>query len=154
MANNLKKQDAYFDEIKRDIYKKIGGVWVKQDAYVVRESREPIAYSYNGTVLPPLPEWDKEVYPYAYITYKSSLFRLLTLSKKKHAYSVTSCLFSSEIDTWLVWELQDGTWEAINPYMNIAPVIWSNTDIYYKDNVEDVGGTIYLTASEPIPIYE
>ena len=27
-------------------------------------------YSYNGTVLPALPEWDKETYPYAYIRYE------------------------------------------------------------------------------------
>jgi hypothetical protein len=31
------------------------------------KQKTPIAYLYNGVQLPPLPEWDREKYPYAVI---------------------------------------------------------------------------------------
>lgn len=39
---------------------------------VLFPEKQPTAYSYNGVVLPKLPEWDKTVYPYAVIYYQKN----------------------------------------------------------------------------------
>lgn len=112
-------------------------------------------YLYNGVELPALPEYDKNTYPYAYIIPELSGdgFELATLSNRKTTPYKNTCLFHKEIDTGLRWVVQDGAWVTTSFYgVRNTPVIWSNTDIYYKDNVEDVGGTIYLAASEPVPV--
>ena len=69
MPNSLKKHDVYVQKdglAKHDFCVLVNGKLVKHDVHVVsKESVEPIAYSYNGTVWPALPEWDKTTYPYA-----------------------------------------------------------------------------------------
>ena len=39
---------------------------------VLRGNKEPVAYLYNGVRLPKLPEWDRESYPYAYLSSHNS----------------------------------------------------------------------------------
>lgn len=127
--------------------------WKKHDAYA--RKGEPAAYRYNDIELPALPEWDKTAYPYAYI-FESSVngFELFALSGEIHANSESTCLFHSQSVTGLVWEIQDGAWVTRDlPYLRIAPVIWSNTDLYYSQFVDGHAGTLYLAGSDPVPVY-
>lgn len=133
--------------------------------------REPIAYSYNGVILPALPEWDRERYPYAYITYWSSFgeFSLFTHEKRPIAYTQ-----HTESGDWLTIGTPEGCevsyWGTVSPgnkkgwdgraepittrnsegsaLTSKEVVLWTNTDILNED------GTVFQTTSEPIPVYE
>jgi hypothetical protein len=116
-------------------------------------------YLYNGVELPALPEWDKVKYPYAYIVHDidgagryeyvfcmepkpvTVLLRTTAFSGTVSASDWTSRYFGYENNAWV-----SGSGGII------GSVIWSNTDVYYKDSIEGVGGTLYLAASEPIPV--
>lgn len=109
---------------------------------------------YNGEVFPALPEWDKTNYPYAFISNGSLV--------------VTKTLPHYHNDEYprMAWDIADGVhairysangmrteWNA--PYsMNGAvnyqegAVTWANFDVYGTD------GTLYLAASNPIPVHK
>ena len=118
--------------------------------------KEPVAYLYNGVRLPALPEWDREKYPYSYVgtaMYLNIEEYRAYFAKKIHTKSAGAMMF---IDAALRYRLIDGQW--VEHGAGIPPVItsplWSNVNIYYDSSVEEVGGTLYLSASEPIPVYE
>lgn len=118
--------------------------------------KEPVAYLYNGVRLPALPEWDREKYPYAYVgttTYRGTEEYRAYFAKEIHTKYASAMIF---IDAARRYRLIDGQW--VKHGGTISPVItsplWSNVDIYYDSSVEEVGGTLYLSASEPIPVYE
>ena len=111
----------------------------------------PIAYSYNGTILPKLPEWDRSVYPYAVMFESGSLW--VMDGKPYMKYSNTN----AEYANYEVYTVENGTYILSNSGNNVnvnSEPIWSNTDIYYHDGVADVGGTLFLKASDPVPVYE
>ena len=123
--------------------------------------REPIAYSYNGVILPKLPEWDREMYPYMCMTTNSSnsVVNLhmssepvvydgkLNVTMIRTAYVPKPRLFVSWTENNNAWgEIAEGNTDYNIYYSN--PLIWTNTDII-KSN-----GSVYLAASEPIPVYE
>lgn len=130
----------------------------------------PTKHSYNGTVLPTLPEWDKSVYPYAsLVQYPDGLIRLFISSREGYVYDgilsqPDSVSFSNdepggnaELDSEsMAWgEL----WFADNAVANAQAdwVLWSNHDIFYGKNYDDpasLAGTLFLSASEPEPVYE
>ena len=120
----------------------------------------PVAYSYNGTVLPELPEWDRETYPYA--TIKSKVFEdgsfgvALVISNKELNVSSKGLGSDSLSNDGVLarYELADDadSWNQTNNSHSSYPVIWANYDVYYMDTVEDVGGTLYLSATAPIPV--
>ena len=102
-------------------------------------------YSYNGTVLPKLPEWDREAYPYAFIGY---------------SVSMGTCSLSLSVGTWSAnadgnvvasvshrYGLSDDgtTWVKGGGVGGLHTPIWTNTDIPNED------GTVYLTATIPLP---
>lgn len=109
---------------------------------------------YNGEVFPALPEWDKTNYPYAFISNGSLV--------------VTKTLPHSHNDEYprMAWDIADGVhairysangmrteWNA--PYsMNGAVnyqeglATWANFDVYGTD------GTLYLAASNPVPVHK
>ena len=119
--------------------------------------KQPTAYSYNGVVLPKLPEWDKTVYPYAVITKTSSGYALFVCQQepapRPAISSDPSYIWFGEYDykpmktncyePYSEWE--DITASSIYCSKNI---FWTDTDIYNTD------GTVYLAASSPIPVYE
>lgn len=106
-------------------------------------------YLYNGVQLPVLPEWDKSVYPYAYITRGASPRRLILTSTRLVAYDANGrCL--SNIN-YLIYELIDGEWIEAT-YAGTFYPLWCSEDLYYSSAVADVGGTLYLAASTPIPV--
>lgn len=109
-------------------------------------------YSYNGVVLPKLPEWDMEMYPYAVI-----------LRHKNNGICTLFCTPSEpkligaylRIYTYVSYKISDNAWVYYQKYDKTAShatavteAIWANTDIYKED------GTIHLTTSEPVPVYE
>ena len=120
--------------------------------------KQPTAYLYNGVQLPPLPEWDREMYPYAAI--------LCNESKADYwiyAFSKTPFLFNNEngalrnVDNSKPYSyitLIDGVWgewRVITYTMEFfanCVAKWCNYPIYDSD------GTLYLSASDPIPVYE
>lgn len=130
---------------------------------------EPTMYSYNGTVLPALPAWDKETYPYAVITCRTmedgTLHYYFFVHEYPNYYETTilgtryyygnrdgeppKCVlyFKSETDTG--WVLQDrDSWNiGVANATDSDPVVWTNFTLEYAD------GTTH-EASEPVPVYE
>lgn len=133
-----------------------------------KTAKQPIAYSYNGVVLPGLPEWDREMYPYAAITD-------VNLWRRPHHLMICTAPFSvftnddttitfisgTEEDAPLLryeYNSENNSWEVFNPTStdktwgpssSYEPPIWTNADIISRDD-----GTLYLAASDPIPVYE
>lgn len=126
-------------------------------------------YSYNGTVLPQLPEWDKEKYPYAIIFGNagsvSNRYELLCISAPFSAPSGDDLKFSASVDGYEYTCLDtDGSWtdhgEAVwdtggitgdNVFLAIIvstnPFVWTNTDI-----LDDAGNVVYA-ASTPVIVF-
>lgn len=168
MPNSLKKHDVYVQKdglAKHDFCVLVNGKLVKHDVHVVsKESVEPIAYSYNGTVLPPLPNWDKTAYPYVYMQTTGSTetpYMLFVYSRPFDTYKTSNerIYVSGTFSVARIWYNYngDGEWGGYKEHidhndsslfssMNLASLVWSNTDVPAKD------GTIYLSASEPIPV--
>ena len=134
--------------------------------------KEPIAYLYNGVRLPKLPEWDREVYPYAYIQtaygdtylFVSDVSLELRSYNPAYGYAFTHMNGTTYGDfNFVRYELNDSgdawgdKYEAENVYF--APgsydkgAVWCNTDLYRYD--KDTGeATLVQTASEPVPVYK
>ena len=158
-------------------------VWANHDVYYVEafggglfmSAADPIpvsgivGYDYNNSVvLPKLPEWDKEKYPYARIFYNGSRAHLYISSTPLLFEPGTNAMTSggfynpdangSYFSYLLI--LADGMWEQnilVTDYesgqesyafWSAWPLLWSNYDITTED------GAVYLAASDPIPIYE
>ena len=126
--------------------------------------KEPVAYLYNGVRLPDINEvWtDKETYPYALIRWISDAgYYSLTVCGQKANYrtNVIHSIHCVDLIPYMQykqsdnWEYQRSvTAENINTSsvwpQDKMPVVWSNYDVLNED------GTVYLKASDPIPVYE
>lgn len=122
------------------------------------QEKEPIAYLYNGVQLPPLPEWDREMYPYAVLTRWSRERWRVYYSPEKAIYkgSVSNPLILTPDSGAPVIEhiLNDGVWGE-----GIAKEDWAMTNIiteywWANHDILNDDGTLYLAASDPIPVYE
>ena len=124
--------------------------------------KEPIAYSYNGVILPALPEWDREMYPYAVIT-KSWISTYCSLYVSKNVPYAYISDFSHK-STVIAWEgeriqiesIQDTEWEPETEWYtsndsNVAlkedSWAWANCNI-------KMDGSVWLSTSDPLPVYE
>lgn len=122
-------------------------------------------YLYNGVELPALPEWDKTAYPYAAISCDATRATLLVSS---HPYRVWASksgeteLFGigyadEDSDAAYYYTSESGTWDIKNAgieypsgmavLQGLLPWIWANYDLLNKED-----GTLYLAASEPVPV--
>ena len=134
--------------------------------------KEPIAYLYNGVQMPKLPEWDREMYPYAVIddwsaddnVYQPKKCYAVVCSNQRPFYNgevvlsntpaqTFTCMISFDEEFSYSSGVPFGEWyfsHKEDHLMNTAfeSVVWTNTDILNED------GSVYLAASEPIPIYE
>lgn len=127
-------------------------------------------YAYNGIVLPALPEWDKETYPYASIFYNGTDY-ILYVTKDQIAQT---WFFGHEVYTKLSssgfycnefictgksqWSKTEETWYAFYGYDEDVTLIWADYDV--MDHCDDRRGTVneplgtYMYASSPVPFYE
>ena len=113
-------------------------------------------YLYNGVELPDINElWtDKETYPYAYITKLENgnrVFARFSSGALEVNASGIVYNFLTSGDNYS-YEYVDGKWEnGTIGYLN-NKVVWSSTDVYYNASIEEVGGTLYLPATAPLPV--
>ena len=116
-------------------------------------------YLYNGIELPALPEWDKAAYPYAYIsysgTYDAYFLRLVDAPGVHQYYMGQECIYFGTDANLSNYKFVDGAWTFYNEttakyemimVASVIQIVWSNYNILNKD------GTIYLSASDPIPV--
>lgn len=112
-------------------------------------------YSYNGVELPALPEWDTAIYPYAYIgtNTTSGNTEFAFFSTPVEATNKNGSFVMSNRDSLgAVYVLQGGAWVSRVVGIYLFRALWCNTDLYYSSTVEEVGGTLCLSASEPVPV--
>ena len=112
-------------------------------------------YLYNGVKLPPLPEWDKETYPYAVIITTSSGYVLFVCQQEPAPRPAVSddpsYIWFGEYDykpmSAYCYEPYS-QWEELSTSFSYCSnnIFWTNTDIYNED------GSVYLAASEPVPV--
>ena len=132
-----------------------------------RGARKPIGYLYNGVLLPELPEWDSEKYPYAVMLWdsnntKSAWLYLSTAKLHKNDTSFSSVFKAAEDGSCVAYQTSydatsferaenlDSTFSKGEPVSWIACYPkWANYDVL-KYNTTDV----YLLASDPVPVYE
>ena len=126
-------------------------------------------YSYNGMVLPALPEWDKETYPVAAImraagtNYKYRLYFVTapiycSVSLGFHCAGVNAkyCRYQLSEDGRSWGELTFAEVESGHVFPGVAggySIKWINTDLYlYDGNAEGGNGELAISASDPIPV--
>lgn len=107
---------------------------------------EPVAYLYNGVRLPKLPEWDKTAYPYAVLYETDTSYYLYCFAEAKQA------TLTGGVSCWgygCAFGLSDGVWNPRTALLTGSyTTFWANYDVYDSD------GTLYMSASEPVPVYE
>ena len=119
-------------------------------------------YSYNGKILPGLPEWDKETYPYALIrlypsdsTYTAFFFQSPLIEYQNSNDSCYVVFPGDTVTSYCSCKLNGDTWSDVTVStidrtgmsrwrLTIYTVFWSNFDIPNTD------GTTYLAASDPV----
>lgn len=117
-------------------------------------STQPTAYSYNGVVLPKLPEWDKTVYPYAWIRGYLSSRAYLLYFQSEISYvqneTGTECIRVADSDLKYIWFSGYTSWEISSVAGDSATesTVWANFDVL------NTSGELVMQASDPIPVYE
>jgi hypothetical protein len=106
-----------------------------------------VGYSYNGTVLPGLPEWDKVAYPYAVIGVSNDGVTYFIYKGAKYTVS-DSGTFYVPASGASCYSLNNNVWIANYLTMKTITPIWANYDLCKADE------SVYMSASEPIPVYE
>ena len=112
--------------------------------------KEPVSYLYNGVRLPKLPEWDREMYPYAVILDTGWLKKLWFGAEVYYSGSAVGVrggyidyYCTSDMSGWN--ESTGGTEVLIAVGTNVD---WTNFDVLGEN------GEVVLEASNPIPVYE
>ena len=141
------KTGIYYNQEFADTAKKEYNLYISDGA-------EPIAYSYNGVILPALPEWDREAYITEHKIFSKTIYRVHLTSDPYYAiasdgeyaigYRKGDMRYTAEESTWTYEKTydQDGVWASL------TSVIWANFD------VKDESGAVVLDKSNPIPVYE
>lgn len=125
--------------------------------------RAPVAFLYNGVRLPALPEWDREMYPYAAIGNLSAVYWLYFSTVPLTYRNVIPTIWyfdAVENGETLVYQTTTDTmhWEEQEPILFTAgqavPLMpgkpcWTNHDINHS-----ISGNLMLAASDPVPVYE
>lgn len=131
----------------------------------------PAMAVYGGEELPPLPEWDKTAYPYAYI-YRNAAgvvrYELHPTSLQYGTFTYSGTQYTvvhyfveaGKSRTYLRSELTNGAWGELTPVTNNrtnsstgyyggyqVTLLWAFRDLPNVDN-----GTTYFAASDPICI--
>ena len=116
---------------------------------------------YGGVKLPSLPEWDKETYPYAFISKRDDtrtryFFVVSTMAYRINADDGSVPVASTDGISGVSGNNEPGftTWKDFTNFaereegdgLRVYTPIWSNYDFLNAD------GTTYLAASDPIPL--
>lgn len=116
---------------------------------------------YRGLVLPPLPEWDKEAYPYAYLYANNRVFiegifivceKPVTAKTNDYADAVIGSkymewIYDRDTKSWVF----DLSYSFVSTYYQLKKtyIDWINKPIYNED------GTVFMDASpDPTTAYE
>lgn len=113
-------------------------------------------YLYNGVELPALPNWDKALYPYVYISNGFSGIGRKFVCFQNIEYGVNDsgyyCLVIPA-GTGMSGLYSDGQWKTPTVTTTDTRItipndafVWANFDVLNED------GSVYLAASEPVPI--
>jgi hypothetical protein len=126
-------------------------------------------FLYNGIELPDINEvWtDKEAYPYAAIVPRTTsagviaYYSLYVASKPWYVWVDSGDLIRMSVSqacTGYSWDHVSSAWKVYNNGNEIgkdmayqAP-IWCSQDIFYGTFQGSIGDTLYLAASDPIPV--
>ena len=114
--------------------------------------RKPTAYLYNGIRLPALPEWDKAKYPYAFIETTFGMYYLrvlanpLTPDGDSFRFNAPGLVAGAKMDVTNYELIGWYEWKEVTE--NTRTPLWSNVDVLNED------GTVFLAASDPVPVYE
>lgn len=121
--------------------------------------KEPVAYLYNGVRLPDINVvWTDEMkaeYSNATILNANGVYCVVFSASPKEAFNTGSV---QAIISDKVFKHENGQWIEVFSYKFISPypAIWTNYDLYYKttDAYGELSGALYMSASEPVPVYE
>lgn len=123
---------------------------------------ELVGYSYNGTVLPALPEWDKETYPYAvitgsYVNYFGEILYALALTQTPCTYDEeTGYIITEKREYFLssTFRWAKGKWSNVERYKMASD--WANRDdfVWTNHDIVNADGSVHYLASNPVPVYE
>ena len=122
--------------------------------------KSPIAYLYNGVRLPALPEWDRERYPYAWITYHGtsdnvSYYRFIfsaTNAVKKYIFGKGDYLAVVNTTAYILYT-DDDNWTFLFENNSNDNVLSTHKLLWCNEDILDSSGNVYFEASDPIPIY-
>lgn len=115
---------------------------------------------YANMELPTLPEWDKDTYPYAYISYSSLEGYKLRVFTEKLQYVLSQGKCTPETDAQYiqatVWDKDEETWSSWSTVRSatsgstyVTAPLWANVAVPYSDN-----SATLLQPSEPTVQYE
>lgn len=136
--------------------RQIAGMRGKQPVTPDEPSGEIVGYMYNGVQLPDINAvWDKEAYPYAYIVSMEGATGLFVSADMPTVVSVDGVEYIYVADGAVgISALVENAWGEMGygtgggSEAPLTATVWSNHDILNAD------GTVYLKASDPIPVYE
>lgn len=113
--------------------------------------KEPVAYLYNGVRLPKIPV--VEGYEFASIVDANGVYIVSFTNHKDQAYNTGGIQASVTSE---LYKYSDGQWVKtyFTSFPGVYPLVWTNYDLYFKDAYEDLGGTVCMYASAPVPVYE
>ena len=114
-------------------------------------------FLYNGVKLPALPEWDKTVYPYAFIYIvtldgTTGVYTLVASSSSVMGYDGNGIIcpaatvgqrYTVSEDSWAAAADSDDFYIKRD---NLIYTVWANFDVLNSD------GSVYVAASEPVPV--
>ena len=119
---------------------------LKSKGLPAKQDKLPIAYLYNGVQLPPLPE--VEGYMVIGNIYTSTL---LKVSDSPSYYDNGTVQTPTPVRYWKYTDgawVESGTVTGENPAFPSTRTYWANHDI-----VSNEDGSVFLAASEPVPVY-
>ena len=144
----------------------------KQQARANLGLTEPAAetWLYNGVELPPLPQWDKEEFPYAFISENIPYGQYDGYAYRLHLYAApcyvaydengkVNRVFTEKNSPYQLWGGNTGAvaWDFSGDGNNLTGSatnnlpLWVNADMYYNGN--DPTNSLYMSQSNPVPVY-
>jgi hypothetical protein len=131
---------------------------LNEDGSVYLAASEPIPVyvemsNYNGNIIPTLLYWNKTKYPYAHIIKRSDgRYEVKCFAELPTTSDTRNGNFNGGASVYSVTNNNNNCWWAFERESNsrkesfLDDILWANYDVL------DANGTIYLAASEPVPV--